>query len=233
MIKHHSLPNPWWQVGLAVLPGLGFLLALPPVLMAGILIGLSLSSLWLAFKHRKNFEVPVWGLIPLGWFAFLIFASFPYSPEYYVTSILLALISLPLAKYNGMNVGLLPLIGGSIAANWAVEPAIYFWDSPIWGFVINEGGTVLFMLITPLWVLRSRSFFGQAMGLLVPLAAYITAFVYALSSGSGFAHPEWFQFSLSKTISIALPFLVQFGILAIASVAYAWFASHSNTVREA
>lgn len=179
--RNHSLvPRPWWQVGLAVLWGLIFLLrqvtSLSPSwdavyrylsLAATILV--SASSVVLAVMRKSASRVPVWGLIPLGL----------------------------LAGFGGI---------------WVMEFAF-------WRIFINAGMTALFTILTPILVLRSRSILGQAVGLLVPLAAYSAAFVFALSSVRGIP--------VSWAVSTAVPFIVLFAIIAIAGAAYTWISSSS------
>lgn len=225
-----QLPRPWWQVGLTVLPGLFYLLSAPQLLF-GTLIGLSLASLWLAFKRRDLFDIPVWGLIPLGWVAFLIVAYLPFKLGYYGIYLVLILISLPFSRKSGLSAGLFLLLGGNFGANFDVEPFIYFWDIPFWRVVIAEGGVVLSMIVTPIWVLRSRTLFEQASGMLFPLAAYVAVSVYALSRIS-FTHPERFNFSISNAISKSEPYIAQFVMLTLALVTYAWIASRTRTENE-
>ena len=225
-----QLPKPWRQVGLTVLPGLFFLVSASRLLF-GTLIGLSLASFWLEYKRRNLFDIPVWGLIPLGWVAFLAIAYIPYNLGFYGIYLLLILISLPFSRKSGLCAGLFLLLGGSFAANFEVEPSIYFWDIPFWWVVITEGGLVLSMIVTPIWVLRSRNIFEQALGLLLPLAAYVAAFIYALSRIS-YTHPERFNFSLSNVISKTEPYIAQFVMLTLALVAYAWIASRTLTEDE-
>ena len=226
-----QLPRPWWQVGLTVLPGLFFLLPLPQFLTLGTLIGLSLTSFWLAFKRRNPFDLPVWGLIPLGWLAFLAVASIPYNLGFFGMYLLLILISLPFSGKRGLSAGLFLLIGGTFAANFEVEPSIYFWDSPFWQIVISEGGMVLFMIVTPIWVLRSRTLLGQASGMLIPLALHTVTFVYAFRRVV-YTHPEQFNFSLNNILSISGPYFAQLVMLALALAAYAWIASRTLTENE-
>jgi len=232
VLTQTQLPIPWWQVGLTVLPGLSFLLPFPQFLGLGILIGLSLASLWLALKRKNLFDLPVWGLIPLGWFAFLAIASVPYKLDFCVMYFLLILISLPLSSKNGLSAGLFLLIGGTFAANFEVEPSIYFWDSPFWQLAISEGGLVLFMIVTPIWVLRSRTLLGQASGQLIPLAFHTAAFIYALDRENRFIHPDRFNFSFRQVIDISGPYIAQFEMLALALVTYAWIASRTFTEAE-
>jgi len=230
MLTQSQLPKPWWQVGLTVLPGLFFLLSASRLLF-GTLIGLSLASFWLAFKRRNPFDIPIWGLIPLGWIVFLAITSIPLNLGFYGTYLLMILISLPLSSKSGLSTGLFLLVGGSFVANFEVEPFIYVWDSPFWLIVITQGGLMLCMIVTPIWALRSRSLLGQALGQLLPLAAYIAAFVFALGR-VGSMHPERFQFSISKIISISEPFIAQFMMLVLGLAAYAWIASRTLAMNE-
>jgi hypothetical protein len=230
MLTQSQLPKPWWQVGLTVLPGL-FILLSAAHLLFGTLIGLSLASFWLAFKRRSLFDIPVWGLIPLGWVAFLAVAYIPYNLGFYGIYLLLTLISLPFSRKSGLSAGLFLLLGGSFVANFEVEPSIYFWDSPFWQVAISEGGLVLFLIVTPIWVLRSRTLLGQASGQLIPLAAYVAAFVYALSR-INYIHPERFNFSFSNAISKSEPYIAQFVMLALALVAYAWIETRTRAENE-
>ena len=81
--------------------------------------------------------------------------------------------------------------------------------------------TVLFTILTPTLVLRSRSILGQTAGLLLPIAAYYAAFVFALCSVRGFP--------ISKSLSIADPVIVLFATIAVAVALYAWISSHRKT----
>ena len=225
-----QLPMPWGQVGLTILPGL-FILLSASQLLFGTLIVLSLASFWQAYKRRNLFDIPVWGLIPLGWVAFLATAYIPYNLGFYGIYFLLILTSLPFSRKSGLCASLFLLLGGSFAANFEVEPSIYFWDIPFWQVFINEGGLVLSMIVTPIWVLRSRNVFEQVLGLLLPLAAYVAAFIYGLSKISSI-HPERFNFSFRNAFSISEPYIAQFGMLALALGAYAWIASQSIAVNE-
>lgn len=232
MSGQSQFPRPWGQVGLSVLPGLFFILPLPPFLTIGTLIGLSLASFWLAFKRRDLFDLPVWGLIPLGWVVFLVVAYIPYNLGFYGIYLLLLLISLPFSRKRGLSAGLFLLIGGAFVANFEVEPFIYVWDSPFWRVAIIEGGWALFLIVTPIWVLRSHTLLGQASGMLVPLALHTGAFVYALSSKTGYTHPEMFRFPFRKVISISEPYFAQFVLFTLALTAYAWIASGTLKVSE-
>src|SRR5512136_2932945 len=91
---------------------------------------------------------------------------------------------------------------------------------------------VLFWILSPILVLCSRSILWQAVGVLFPIAAYSAAFVFALSSASGLAQP-WFQFSFSRSVSIAGPFIALFATIAVAAPVYAWISSRDFTAGEA
>lgn len=239
-MRNRSLvPKPWWQVGLAVLPGLIFLLrqmsspstplgvGLHFLLLAGMIL-LSISSVLLAAMRRSLFKVPVWGFIPLGLLAELGLGWMIDSLALYSTCFLLiplVVMGLLFGRHNGLSASLFVLAGGIFTTSWAVEPVMYFWDSPFWKIFINVGMTLLFMILTPILVLRSRSILGQAVGLLFPIAAYSAAFVFALSSVRGSP--------VSRSVSTAGPFIALFATIAIAAAVYAWISSRDFTAGEA
>ena len=237
-MRNRSLvPRPWWEVGLTVLPGLIFLLGQvsspPPPLNVGwrflalaVMILLIVSSVLVAVKRQSLFQVPVWGLIPLGLLFGLatcwgLISTTGTLDSYPAGFLLLVVTGLLFARHNGLSASLFVLIGGILTASYHIEPGMYLGDSPFRRILIGEGMIVWFMILTPVLVLRSRSILGQAVGLLFPVAAYSAAFVFALSRVSGFAHP-WFQFSISQSVSIAGPFIALSAIIAVAAAVYAW-----------
>lgn len=228
MRSRPPVPRPWWQVGLAVLPGLIFLLGevAPPSaldtegvrsLALAVWALVSVASIVRAVVRRSPFAVAVWGLIPLGWLAGMgaMWAIDPFRMA--PACALLAVAGLLFARENGVSGGLFVLAGGMLAASWTIWPSMYFWDSPFWSTFTSAGMTLLFTLLAPIWVLRSRSALGQALGLLFPVAAYGAAFVLALSSACGIPP--------SRGIFTAAPFLVLFGTIAVAGAVYAWIAA--------
>jgi hypothetical protein len=228
MRNHTLVPRPWWQVGLTVLWGLIFLLRQvsspsPPLdavlrfLSLAVMILLSISSLLLAARRPSRFKVPVWGLIPLGLLAGLGLMWTMDLLGFYPTCLLLAVMGLAFARHNGLSTSLFVLAGGLVTSSWQVEPGMYFWDSPFWKTFINAGMTVLFTILTPILVLRSRSILGQVVGLLLPMAAYSAGFVFALSSVRGIP--------VSRSVSTAGPFIALFVTTAIAAAVYAWISS--------
>jgi hypothetical protein len=236
-MRNRSLvPTPWWQVGLAVLPGLIFLLrqvSSPPALLKEalrfllltVMILLSISSVLVTAVRRSPFKVPVWGLIPLGLFAGMGLISTIGPFRFYPTCFLLVVTGLLFARHNGLSASLFVLAGGVMTTSWAVEPVMYFWDSPFWRTFINAGMTVLFTILAPILVLRSRSILGQVVGLLFPIAAYSAAFVFALSSVRGVP--------VSQSASTAGPFIALMTTIAIATAVYEWISSRDFTVGEA
>jgi hypothetical protein len=226
------VPKPWWQVGLTILPGLIFLSrqvsstfarldAGLRFLLLAVIILLSISSVLLAAVRRSLFKVPVWGLIPLGLLAGLGLIWTMDSLGFYPTCFLLVVTGLVFARHNGLRASLFVLAGGIVTTSWQVEPVMYFWDSPFWRIFINVGMTVLFTILTPALVLRSRSVLGQTVGLLLPIAVYYVAFVFALCTVRGFP--------IGKSVSIADPVIVLFATIAVAVALYAWISSRSFT----
>jgi hypothetical protein len=197
MMRNNSLvPKPWWQVYLVLIPGLIFLLrqvsspapafaeALQYLMMGGIII-LSIGSLVVVIKRRDFFSIPVWGYIPFGLLAGIGLMELPYSLGRYLAFLLLLIIGLLFAKYGGLIAGLFILAGGIVLVSYYVEPVIYFWDSPTWKTLVNEGMTVLFYIISPFLLLRSRTVYEQAASLILPLIVYLIIVVFALGRVAG------------------------------------------------
>jgi len=72
-----TYPKPWWQVGLAILPGVmilvdtnlddfGWQVRLPRPVVLAVLVLLPVSSIVWAIARRRPLDVGVWGLVPLG-----------------------------------------------------------------------------------------------------------------------------------------------------------------------
>jgi len=233
------VPRPWWQVGLTILPGLVLLLgqmpSLPAQLSTGvrflalaIMVLLIASSILLAIRRQSLFQMPVWGLIPLGLLAGLASLWTMNLLGFSTVCFLLAVMGLVFARRNGLSASLFALNGGILTASWAIEPGMHLRDSPFREIVLGTGMVVLFWILSPILMLRSCSVLGQAVGLFFPMAAYAAAFVFALSSASGLAHP-WFQFSFSQSVSVAGPFITLFATVAVAAPIYAWISSRDFT----
>jgi hypothetical protein len=73
-------PQPWWQVGLAILPGVmifvdtnldnfGWQIRLPWPVALSVLVLLPVSSIVWAVARRRRLDVGAWGLVPLGLWA--------------------------------------------------------------------------------------------------------------------------------------------------------------------
>jgi hypothetical protein len=228
--KNRSLvPRPWWQVGLTILPGLIFLLGSvsspwPPLryLMLAVLILWIIASVLVAARRKNLSELPVWGFIPLGLLAGL-FATWGLilitgTNDFYPTCLLLLVVTgLWFAWHNGLSAGLFVLAGGLVTASWRFEAGMYFSDRLFREIFSGVGVVVLFIILTPIWVLRSRSILGQAVALLFPMAAYSAALVFALSTVS--------YIPITRPVSAAEPYLALFATTIIAAGVYAWISS--------
>jgi len=213
-------PQPWWQVGLTILSGaiafsgttldnFGLSIRLsPPVLLSVIILFLVSSILWTIARHR-SFGVAAWGLIPLGLLADIGLLNM--TSRFSMHFVLIA-VGLLLVKYSGLRAGLFVLAGSLVPMEWAIEPVIYLWDSPFWTTFTEVSLTMLCFILTPVWVLRARSVYSQAAGLLLPIAAYFVVLVSALRAARGF--------SIEKSASISAPVLGTFTTIAIAVVLY-------------
>ena len=84
-------PQPWWQVGLAILPGVmifvdtnldnfGWQVRLPPSVALSVLILLPISSIVWAVVRRRRLDVGAWGLVPLGLLACAGVGAVPIPP---------------------------------------------------------------------------------------------------------------------------------------------------------
>jgi hypothetical protein len=140
--------------------------------------------------------------------------------ELYATLFLLVVVGVFPAKRQGLIAGLFVLAGGVFLMSWHIEQVIYFWDWPAWGNSLEFSITILFFIVAPIWVLRSRYALGQAAGLLVPVLTYLAMLVSALCVARGF--------SVGKSISIASPAIVLCAALGAAIVLYAWVSSHAS-----
>jgi hypothetical protein len=81
--------------------------------------------------------------------------------ELYATLFLLVVVGVFPAKRLGLIAGLFVLAGGLFLMSWRIEQVIYFWDQPIWSASLELGVTLLFFIVAPMWVLRSRSVLGR------------------------------------------------------------------------
>ena len=224
------IPKPWWQVGLAVLPGL-MALAECSASVVGLDTGLnslvlptmvllSVSSVLWAAVRRRSFGVAAWGLVPLGLLAAVglfdldaIILSWrtPLAP------LLLFALGLLLVKHSGLCAGLFVLSGAVLFVDWHIEATMYFWDSPLLGTVVKFAEPAYFFVLSPIWVLRTRSLYGQAAGLLVPIAAYFVTLVFAISVARGFR--------VAQSASIANPVLIMVAAIAVAVILYTSISS--------
>ncbi len=225
---------PWWQVGLAVLPGLLMLGSVSPSLSPlgtalrfselAVLILLMVFSIYWAVRDRSPFRVPIWGLIPFGLLAgiglFVLASLLHYGPYLPIGSLwsllafaLLVAIGLVFARNNGLGAGLFVLAGGMVVASVEIEASAFLGDTPLGRMVIGEGVIVFFLVLPPLLVLCTRSLLGQAVGLLLPPAVYTAAFIYAMCYES--------RVRLAQPVAVAHPYIVLFATMVIAIAVYA------------
>jgi hypothetical protein len=236
------VPRPWWQVGLAVLPGLlvllGPLLPSPSplsttfrLLVLAVMILLMASSLYWAIRGKSLFRIPVWGLIPFGFlvgiglfFLAAPLSSGPFLPIgslwFLLACLLLLVIGLVFARANGLGAGLFVLAGGMMIASFEIEASAFLGDGPLGRLLLGPGGIALLLLISPLLVLCTRSLLIQAVGLLLPLAAYAAAFIYALYHES--------RVPLAQPAAVGIPYVVLFATMVIAVAVYGWVSSRAT-----
>jgi hypothetical protein len=218
-------PQPWWQVGLAILPGvlvfvstilydLGLHVRLLQFLVLPVIILLLVSSIVWAIARHRSFGVAAWGLIPLGLLANM---GLHEVTDFCSIHFVLIAVGLLLVKYSGLRAGLFVLVGSFVPVEWNIEPEVFLWDSPFWTTVCEVNGTVLFFILAPVWVLRAGSVYGQAAGLLLPIVIYFVVLVSALSAARGF--------SIAQSASIGNPVLVLLVTVAVAVVLHGTVSS--------
>jgi hypothetical protein len=172
-----------------------------------------------AARRKSLLELPVWGFVPLGllagllaaWGLFLITGTLD---SYLICFLLLVVTGLWFAWHNGLSASLFVLAGGLVTASLGFEAGMYFSDRLLREILFGAGMIVSFMILTPIWVLRSRSILGQALGLLLPMAAFSAALVFALSTVS--------YIPIARPVSAAEPYIALFATTVIAAAVYAW-----------
>jgi hypothetical protein len=162
---------------------LGMLLGLTSVL------GLLVSPLWLlaaivalVVYRRRGIHIPdlVWVLLGLMiavgavetavltatdgvfFWSYLLVSLAP------VGGILLPVaVGLLLARRSGVLAGLFVVAAGFALVDWMLEPTYGLWNTH-WSIILPAIQSILLLIISPLWVLRSRSMRGRIWGLLLP-----------------------------------------------------------------
>lgn len=85
-------------------------------------------------------------------------------------------VGLLLARRNGVLAGLFVLAAGFVLAEWTLEPTYGLWNTH-WAIILPAIQSILLLLVSPLWVLRSRSMRGRIGGLLLPAFIALTSIV--------------------------------------------------------
>jgi hypothetical protein len=85
-------------------------------------------------------------------------------------------VGLLLAKRSGVLAGLFVIAAGFVLVDWTLEPTYGLWNTH-WAIVLPAIQSILLLIISPLWVLRSRSMRGRIWGLLLPAFIALTSIV--------------------------------------------------------
>jgi hypothetical protein len=202
--------------------------SLAHVLGLGLSFGLLCVSVLIIVKHQRFACMPaiIWGIIVLGSGITLFqlavsgtLISFGFA-QFWTIMLLLIAAGLFLAKQHGLCAALLVLSVGVPLMDFNIEHQIYFWDHQFWNTAFSLSIPLLFYVIVPLWVLRSRSVFAQAAGILIPIIIYYVALVSALSLKSAISIARGHAFM--KSISVAEPAMMLLVGMAFASGLYVW-----------
>ena len=245
MLNNRIVPKPWCQVSLTILPGLLLLMAsefqnarVVSIFSTVAIVTMLLVAFGVAVQRRALSKLPVWGIIPLGYLVFL-FSGFCVdsifsgrSVAIFINPHFLVYMSLPiatglfLAREHGLIAGLIIIPAGVTLMTFDIEHVIYFWDAEAWSRAISLSVPLLFYVMTPLWVLRSRSILGQAAGLLVPSVVYYLVLVFALVQASVISPARGSD--LSQAFSIAQPAVLYFVTMAIVAGLYGWVSQQNR-----
>jgi len=177
----------------------------------GSVLGLVLGPLWLLAAivvlivcQRRGIRIPilVWILLGLmiavgavevvaltanhGFFwGYLLSALAP------AGGILLPVaVGLLLARRNGVLAGLFVLAAGFVLMEWTLEPTYGLWNTH-WTIVLPAIQSILLLIISPLWVLRSRSMRGRIWGLLLPVFVALTSIVIIVCTVRQYPIETW------------------------------------------
>ncbi|MCK4450596.1 MAG: hypothetical protein KAX26_08390 [Anaerolineae bacterium] len=226
--------SPFWQV-------------VPPYLMSAVLAAIAALAAYRVFKQH-GLHIPRSGWVLLGlmilvgmagaivgaitdrspdkWMAFA--ANLPL--QLWLTGLLLLSIAigLPLARRNGVLVGLILVAFEFVLVDEILDPtySVGFWAYWEPSAILDKAKIVLsylpalfFLVVIPIWVFRSRSTRGRVLGLLLPpFVALVSTDVIesiALQDTSGeYSMGSWLTHGVS-TAQLLLP-------LALAAVTYHW-----------
>jgi hypothetical protein len=161
-------------------------------------LGLLIGPLWLlaaivvlVVYRRRGIHIPslVWVLLGLMIAVGTVEAAVLTATvgvffwSYLLTSLALAggillpvAVGLLLARRSGVLAGLFVLAVGFILVDWWLEPTYGLWNTH-WAIVLPAIQSILLLIISPLWVLRSRSMRGRIWGLLLPAFTALTSIV--------------------------------------------------------
>ncbi|MDY7080263.1 MAG: hypothetical protein SXV54_25555 [Chloroflexota bacterium] len=226
--------SPFWQVA-------------PPYLMSGALAAIAALAVYRVFKQH-GLHIPRSGWVLLGlmvlvglagaiigatsdrnpnkWMAFV--AHLPL--QLWLTSLLLLpiAIGLPLARHDGLLAGLLLVAFQFVLVAEIFDPtySVGFWAYWEPSAILDQAKIVLsylpallFLVVTPVWVLCSRSTRGRVLGLLLPpfVALVGTDVIESIAlrgTLSEYSINSWLTHSVSTA-----QFLIS---LALAAVIYYW-----------
>jgi hypothetical protein len=178
----------------------------------GSVLGLVLGPLWLLAAivvlivcQRRGIHIPslVWILLGLMIAVGAVettvltatqevfFWSYLLGPLAPAGAILLPVaVGLLLARRNGVLAGLFVLAAGFVLVEWTLEPTYGLWNTH-WAILLPAIQSILLLLVSPLWVLRSRSMRGRIWGLLLPAFVALTSIVIIVCTVRQYPIETW------------------------------------------
>ena len=228
-------------------PRSSFWQVVPPYLMSGALAAIAALAVYRVFKqHGLHIPRSGWALLglvilvgvagaivgaitdrsPIIWTAFV--AHLPLQLWWTGLILLPVAIGLPLARRDGLLAGLVLVASQFVLVDEIFDPtySVGFWAYWEPSAILDQAKIVLsylpalfFLIITPIWMLRSRSSRGRVLGLLLPsfIALVSTDAVASIAlrgTSGGYSMSSWLTHSVS-TVQLLIP-------LALAAVMYHW-----------
>jgi len=216
---------------LSILPGAALDLLLPesntqlPPAWYDLVVNLSLFALWgviaaIGLKYRRDLHMP-----KLGWVVLAL--TILTSPVMFLllgaVLLLPMAIGLPLVRRNGFLAGLIVVAGVYLQVNRIFDPeyGLLIWTSNDAAYkVVAVLPAISFLVVSPIWMLRSRATHGQLWGLLLPASIALLsgeAIRSVLLRGTGA------EYSLSMWLTRGLGAAQFVLVLALAAVIYQSF----------
>jgi hypothetical protein len=99
-------------------------------------------------------------------------------------------VGLLLARRSGVLAGLFVVAAGFVLVDWMLDPTYGLWNTH-WAIVLPAIQSILLLIISPLWVLRSCSMRGRIWGLLLPAFIALASIVTIVCTVRQYSIETW------------------------------------------